>query len=298
MNPVPGRHYWVGIALGLCSALLWAVYNVGAKKGQLAGFSPLDLTLLRFLGAAALIVPLLIRQHGLPPLRRTLLLALCVGPAFPLALNQGFHYAPLSHAVFIGPFASMVVTNLLLWICHGQRPSADRLVGALLVVAGLFVIARSQGGTPPGTGPVWLGDLCFVLSGSLWGTYVYLMGRWQVPALGVTALVGVLSCMAILPVWLMLPGSGGHPPVAWAEQFVYHGALGGAVAFVAFGLTVHTVGSGVASLFSALVPPVAVLVAIPMLGDLPGPMQWAGVVLATVGMAVALEARQQLRRRP
>jgi drug/metabolite transporter (DMT)-like permease len=42
-------------------------------------------------------------------------------------------------------------------------------------------------------------------------------------------------------------------------------------------------------LFAALVPSSAVLLAIPLTAQWPDPLQWAGVVLASVGLIVSLD---------
>lgn len=288
-------NYWRGVALGFLASFLWALYNVGAKKGHGMGFSPTEMTLLRFLGGALLLLPLLVmrKTEGLP-FKRLIWITLCVGPLFGMLFNFGFRYAPLSHGVFIGPFMSMVTTNFLMWRLHGQRPSIDRLVGAALVIVGLFIIARLQSSDVASQELVWIGDLCFVASGTLWGIFVYLMGRWQLPAIPTTGAVGLMSVIAFLPFYLLRTDIPAHGIWQWTEQFFYHGLIGGAGAFVIFALTVQKVGASAASLFSALVPPLAVLVAIPMLGDIPSVMQWFGVVLATSGMVVALEARKYI----
>lgn len=286
-----------GILLGLLSASFWALYNVGAKKGQALGFTPLDLTLLRYTGGALLGLGLLMAGRlRLPPLGKALGLSMAVGPLFGIAINSGFHYAPLSHGVLIGPSMSMVVPNLLMWALHGQRPSVDRLVGIAIVVLGLAVLAGFAADAQAYP-QAWIGDLCFVVSGSLWGVYVYLMGRWQLPALGVTAAVGMITALCILPFWALQADPGAHALADWAEQFVFHGVMGGAIAFVVFGLTVNALGAGRASLFSALTPSFALLAGIPMLGSWPDTLQWTGVLIATLGMAIALDLRALLRHR-
>lgn len=286
-----------GLLLGLLSASFWALYNVGAKKGQALGFTPIDLTLLRYTGGAMLgLGLLLLGKLQLPPLGKAVALSLAVGPLFGIAINSGFQYAPLSHGVLIGPSMSMVVPNLLMWVFHGQRPSMDRMIGIGIVVVGLAVLA-GLGGDAQSYPRAWIGDLFFVVSGSLWGIYVYLMGRWQLPALGVTAAVGIITALCIAPFWIWQATPSAHSLGEWAEQFLFHGIIGGAIAFVVFGLTVNTIGAGKASLFSSLTPSFALIASIPLLASWPDALQWAGVLIATIGMAIALDLRGLLRQR-
>ena len=51
-------------------------------------------------------------------------------------------------------------------------------------------------------------------------------------------------------------------------------------------------GSSLASLFSAFIPALVILMAIPLLGEMPGPLEWMGIALATCGMILALGRRR------
>lgn len=279
-----------GIALGLAAAFSWGIYNVGAEIGQASGFRPADLTMLRYGGAALLMLPLLwLARHRLPPLRRIALVALLIGPPFALLFNLGFQRAPLAHAVVIGPGMSMLVANLLVRLREGQPLSFNRKIGMVVLIAGLLVIAADQPAPKAWGGSVVLGDLCFVGSGALWGIYVYMMGLWRLPPIETTAAVTSLSTLVFAPVYLLIWGIPKMAPALWVEQFFYQGAVGGCLAFVVFAAAVVRLGAGRAALFSALVPSSAVLLAIPLTGQWPELLQWGGVVLASAGLIISLD---------
>ena len=65
--------------------------------------------------------------------------------------------------------------------------------------------------------------------------------------------------------------------------------VGGCLAFVAFAAAVGRLGAGRAALFAALVPSSAVLLAIPLTGQWPAPLQWGGVMLASAGLIISLD---------
>lgn len=288
-----------GIALGFLAALSWGVYNVGAEIGQQSGFRPADLTLLRYGGAALLMAPmLLLARHRLPPLQKVTVLALLIGPLFALAFNEGFQRAPLSHAVVIGPGTSMLVANLLDRRATGQRLSWNRRIGVAVLIAGLLIIASDAPGPRDSGGSVLVGDLLFLTSGSLWGIYVFTMGRWKLPAVETTAAIAALASVVYLPVYLWLWGWPSMAPALWAQQFFYQGVVGGCLAFVIFAATVLRLGGGRAALFSALVPSTAVLLAIPLTGQWPNGLQWKGVAVTTLGLAISLDLRRQTAELP
>lgn len=279
-----------GIALGLLSALSWGIYNVGAEIGQATGFRPSDLTLLRYGGAAVLMAPLLfLARHRLPPLRQVAVLTLLIGPLFALAFNEGFQRAPLSHAVVIAPGMSMLVANALQRWASGTPVTWNRRIGIAVLIVGLLIIAADAPAPRSTGGPVLLGDLCFMASGSLWGIYVFMMGRWKLPPVETTASVATLATVVYAPVYLWVWGIPELAPRLWAEQFIYQGVVGGCLAFVVFAATVLRLGAGRAALFSALVPSSAVMLAIPLTGQWPNAMQWTGVAVTTLGLMISLD---------
>jgi drug/metabolite transporter (DMT)-like permease len=282
-----------GVALGIAAAFSWGFYNVGAEIGQASGFRPPDLTVLRYGVAALLLLPVLwLERRNLPPFRQIALVTLLIGPPFALLFNLGFQRAPLSHAVVIGPGASMLMANFLVWWRYHQPLGFNRKLGIAVLVAGLLVIAADQPAPKASGGYVLVGDLCFIGSGSLWGIYVYVMGRWRLPPVRTTAAVAALASVLFVPVYLVVWGVPDMPARLWAEQAFYQGAIGGCLAFVVFAAAVGRLGAGRAALFAALVPSSAVLLAIPMTGQWPGPLEWAGVVLASAGLMISLDLRR------
>ena len=301
-DAAPARERLVkGVLYGLAAALMWAVYNIGVELGRAEGFTSADLAILRYTVAAALLTPFLLLRWGrLPPgltLRRTVLLSLAIGPPFAFLFNTGYGIAPLAHAVVISPGMTMLVANLLPVLLDGQRLPAHRKIGIGVLVIGLVAIAADR---PPAKIPgewVLLGDLCFVGSGTLWGLFTYLLGRWRLPAIETTAAMSLMTTIGFLPVYLVFFTPAGLPLSAWVEQALYQGALGGCLAIVAFAASITWLGSGLAGLFPALVPPLAVLLAIPIAGQWPNGLQMLGVLVATAGLVLSLDALSRFVRR-
>ncbi len=289
------RRQLAGFALGLLAVAGWAYYNVGTELARAEGFRPADLAALRFGVAALVLLPFFVWRGWRLPQRRVLLLALIVGPPFSLLFNTGFQLAPLSHAVVIGPGVSVLVALVLVRVLDGQRIGALRLAGLALLMAGLVVIGADRGDTAKASG--WmavLGDLCFVASGALWGVYSWLLGRWRLPAVEVTAGLALYSAIALVPVWFVVWGLPDVSAAAWGHQIVTQGLIAGSGAPIAFSAALAILGAGRGSVFNALVPPAAVLMAMPVTGLVPNSLQWAGVALASVGLILSMaRARRQ-----
>lgn len=287
-----------GVLLGMLAVAGWGIYNVGVEIGQTQGFRPADLTVLRFGVGALVLLPWFVWRGWRLDQRRLILLALVVGPVFALLFNAGFALAPLAHAVVIGPGMSVLVALLLVRVIDGQRIGLRRMLALGVLVAGLVVIGMDRGAPKSLSGPVLLGDLCFVATGSLWGIYSYLLGRWKMPPVETTAGIALYASAVFVPAYLLIWGIPERPLAAWAEQAVYQGLIGGSGALVAFAAAVAVLGTGRSAVFNALVPPSAVLMAIPMVGLYPNPVQWLGVGLATTGLMLSLNIPTRRRGLP
>lgn len=296
-DPAHRRRTAIGIALGLTASLSWAFYNVSVQIGRVDGFSSADLTILRYGGGALFLLPLLIaRRHRLADhlsLFRVVVLTIAIGPPFAFLINSGYGLAPLAHGIVIGPGAAMLSTNILAVLFGRHTMSLHRQVGMLILVLGLAATATDQPAGSDG-GPAWLGDLCFVGSGSLWGVFTYLLGRWSLDPVDTTAAVALASAICFLPIYWLAFTPAALPTGAWIEQLLYQGLLGGSFAIVVFAAAVSVLGPGLAALFPALVPPLAALVSIPLIGTWPNTTQWVGVVLATLGLLVSLDTSRWL----
>ncbi|WP_097106265.1 DMT family transporter [Hoeflea halophila] len=282
-----------GLGFGLAAALLWAIYNVGVEIGRADGFTSADLALLRYGGAGLILAPLLMLQWRRLPASltsgRALALSCIIGPPFAFLFNTGYGLAPLAHAVVISPGMSMLVANLLPVLLDRQRLSGNRKLGIAILIIGVIAIAADRPSATEAGDSAILGDLCFVGSGTLWGTFIYLMARWHLPAVATTAAVSILSTLSFLPVYLMWFAPAQLPAAAWIEQLIYQGAIGGGLAIVAFASSIRLLGSGLAGLFPALVPPLAVILAIPLARQWPNGLQILGVVIASAGLIVSLD---------
>lgn len=299
----PRPAFAAGLAWGLLAAAIWASYTVLARYAVKAGFTPLDLTLLRFLPGALLMAPFFFRwgwrDLGGIGWGRGLLLTLLAGPGFSLLFMSGFALAPLAHGAVIAP-ACQMLSGLVLsaWLAH-QGWTRESAIGAALVTAGLLFVG-GDGLLHADGASTLLGDGLFVLAGASWGLFGALSRRWRVDPLRVTAAVVVLSLALFAPPYLLWADprgmlQAGAGPVAL--QVLAQGLGAGLVAVLAYSRAAALLGSGRAGFFGAIVPGAASLIAIPVLGEVPGPLQLAGIAAVVLGLLVAFGAARVLLTR-
>jgi drug/metabolite transporter (DMT)-like permease len=279
-----------GLALGLAAVLSWAIYNIGASEGRAQGFTSADLTMLRYVGASLVLIALLAvrgtNRSGLTPIR-IFMLTVFAGPPFAMIITTGFALAPLSHAVVISPGISMIVAGALGSMFGGERLSPLRVLGMTVLISGLILIA-TKSAAQEGFSASWQGDLCFVISGSLWGLFTFVLGRWKLDAVTATAAIAISSSILFVPFYLLLAEPAHEPVALWGLQFVLQGVLGGGLAVVFYVAAIRALGAASAGLFPALVPVASIILAIPLRGNPISLQEILGVACAFVGMVLAL----------
>jgi drug/metabolite transporter (DMT)-like permease len=116
------------------------------------------------------------------------------------------------------------------------------------------------------------------------------MRRSRLTALEATALICVGSLLTYIPLYLAsgLTRLLEAPPAEVAIQAIYQGVMVSVVALIAFNRSLALIGRR-SPAFTALVPVIATLLAIPVLGEVPDPRH-VGAILA-IGAGVLLTTR-------
>jgi len=284
-----------GLVAGAVAVLLWGSWSVMSRLAVTGSLGVWELCLLRYAAMVAVLLPWLLRRGAVTRAgiagvgwRGVLALGLTGGLPFPLCVLYGLALAPAArHAVFgsaIVPLATLAFGILLL----GDRPGRRQLAGTLVICLGVGLTMRDA--LDAAAVPLGPGDALFFVSALLWAGYTVATRVHRVPALpaviviGVTGLAGTL---AALPFVAPLDFSA-----ASAAEIVFHtlhqGVGAALVGTLLFLRASERLGPSRAALFVAVIPPVTTLLAWPVLGEAPGPASLVGVVLVSIGMAIAL----------
>jgi drug/metabolite transporter (DMT)-like permease len=105
--------------------------------------------------------------------------------------------------------------------------------------------------------------------------------------------------LAYLPIYLLVFGPRvlNAPAAELVVQGVYQGLGVAVAALMLYAFAIRVLGATTASLFMPLVPVFGVLLAIPVLAEIPSAVQLVGMVGVSIGMALASgDARQDSRR--
>ncbi len=225
---------------------------------------------------------------------------LLAGPLF-IWLGIGcYAFAPLAHGAVVQPASVVIGATLLAALVLKDRPDRVRLIALSFIVSGLAVIAGREllerGILTP------LGDTMFVAAGLVWAGFATLTPRWGIKALPATAAVSVLSGAFILPIYAATTGFDrllALPTATLLTQVLIQGALSGVVAVIAYTRAAGLLAPARAAIFPALVPAAAMIIGIPVTGEVPTALQPGGLGLVSSGLLVAIGALRVVAiRRP
>ncbi|MFI5014254.1 MAG: DMT family transporter [Hyphomicrobiales bacterium] len=289
--PVP----WRGVLFGVLSAVIWGIQPIVSKISVADGLTAADVTVLRFLAAGLVLLPMTLRAPVFPVGHlgwpRAIALSALAGAPFSLALIGGFAFAPALHSAVIGPALIPVVAMLLGLVFLGERPRSAQLGAVTLVILGLLVFSfEALAGAPRRQG-AWRGDLLFALAACMWAGFGFLAKRWQASPFAATAAISILSLLSV-PLWaFFMPLNILSAPLsASLLQALFQGVLVGVGALYLYTRTVALLGPLQAALFVPLTPIVTAFADLLYLGELPSTAEVTGMIIVVSGMVLCIAA--------
>lgn len=289
-----------GIAAALLATLAWgAQFPLGAAA--LERLDPVWLTGIRYLAAGLLLLGLLAAREGSGAF------ALDAGTPRVAALGAlgfgGFNLLVYVGMQETGPQAASLlvasmplVTAFVVWARSGRRPHRSSWGAAALALVGIALVLTSgdlarlaSGGITMSHGLVLVGVICWVTYTTAAAHYPeysplrYAATSATAGALVVLMLAAVLTSMGALAAPTLTTLTGVAP------QLVFLAVAAGAIALLAWGSAVRTLGPSGAALFINVVPLTTFALAA-LQGNVPTPVQVGGVALVMAGVLTGSRA--------
>ncbi|HEY7366190.1 MAG TPA: GNAT family N-acetyltransferase [Methylomirabilota bacterium] len=274
------------LALALLVVVIWGGAFVATGIG-LRSFSPPQLTLLRFLIAAAPVVLL-----APPPVSWTALtlvgLTLFTGQFLLQFFGIAAGMPPGLAAITVQTQAFF--TMLLAALALGERPSRRQLAGLGVAAAGLVLI-----GVTVGEDLTLTGFGLTLMSAVSWGLGNILVKR--LPRVEMLNLVVWLSLVPLLPALVLsiaLDGPAALVPTLAEASWIgvaaalYLGVIATVIAYAIWGKLLREYPAATVTPFALLVPVVAAGASALVLGERFGGVRLAGMALVLLGVAIAV----------
>jgi drug/metabolite transporter (DMT)-like permease len=291
----PGsKNIIVGIVCGVGAALFWAGGFTAARHGVSIGLSPFDIAFHRYVWAGFVFLPSVLRA-GPRDLNgvgwgRGFALALLGGPGLAVVSAAGFLLVPLAHGGVIQPSCAALTGMLLAALVLKERLPANRIYGAVVIVAGVAVIG-SEAFATIGTHGL-LGDLTFALAGTMFAIFGTLLRMWRINPMRAATVISVLTLIYI-PVHALAFGFGRMIAAGFVEnamQAIVQGIFSGPLSIYLFARSVVLLGASRAAVFPSLVPAMTLIIGFLALGEQPSAAQLAGLALVLVGFQLTQKA--------
>lgn len=279
-----------GYACILFSILIWSGWMVASRYAMKGPLSAYDVTAIRFTVSGLILLPVALRKGlSIGPFGWLggCILAFCVGAPYTNIAVLGMKYAPASHASTFINGTLLVTTTVVGIMLLKEATSPLRLAGVACSLLGMALMFTAKNTT--GDGDETTGHVLFVTAGLLWSGYTLLVRAWRADALQAAAAVCVISMLGYMPFYLMMAES--HITLAnWQPvlfQSFYQGVLTAVVALISFNAGIRILGASRAGSFIPLVPVLSTILAIPLLGEIPGVLEVAGVAAVSFGVLLA-----------
>lgn len=259
-----------GYVAALTTVLVWTGFILISRLGGKTGLTGWDIVALRLGTASLVLLPFSLRlPQGSWHDRRLWTLAMIGGLCFLCLAYAGFKFAPAAHGGILMPGMQPFLVTLLAWAMLGSRPSRQRLWALLPIALGVVCVAVPQlvGGIT--AAHTLLGDALLLGSSCAWALYSVLVKKWAFDGWLLTRFVALASSLVYLPVyWAFLPkGLDTVPTSMLLLQGLYQGLGPTILAMVLFLKAVRILGAERTGAMVALVPVMAGLAAVPLLGE-------------------------------
>lgn len=251
-------------ALGVI--VIWSSFIIFSRMSGTSSLTAYDMIGLRYMAALTVIIPLWLHYRTALFEWRKLVLALIGAIGFTLFAFNGFRHAPANHAAMLLQGALPFSVAIIAYILSGEKPSRQRLWGLALIAVGIGAMAVGSFHASTST---LLGDGLLAGAGLCWATYTVLLRRWHYKPMDATIAVTLLAAIMYLPFYIaFLPKNLAASP--WQELVAYgafQGILVAIIQMIFYTRAVYYLGPTRFSMLASIVPVLASLGAVPILGE-------------------------------
>ncbi len=283
----------LGITAALLTVTIWAGYLASSRAGITSGLSGMDIAFIRISVSGLIMAPFALYQLFNKRINfrwiHICVLTCLIGPPFVFISAGGYAYTPLAHGAIITPAFFTIGGLIFARYLLNDTVSNQAKIGVGLIFTGLLLVA---GAAFFEFSPIFLiGDIMFVIGGLMWALTASLQKKWNLQPMDIASFVSVLGAVVFIPYYLathsLEPINNLSSEMLWF-LIIVQGVLSGVVALIAFTKAVVLLGAARASLFPTLVPAIAILIGIPITGEIPDNFQWAGLCIVTTGLVIAV----------
>lgn len=250
--------------------VMWGLSFIFSKQGMNAGFQPMGLAFVRYVLAAAALIPLLLWREGTPRLRREDMLPMFLSSLAGITVYYFCEYNGIQRTSTVS--ASLILAAIPVLTLGAEalltraRLRPMQTAGAFLSLAGvgLITLSSSREGTDS------LAGILFIFGASLvWVAYIFLSRRLRqrYSSLSMNAWQAAMAAVTLLPAAL----ADGFDPAAvswggWASAAVL-ALVCSALCYYLYGNALATLSPLASAIFVNLIPLTTLIAGVLFLGE-------------------------------
>lgn len=250
--------------------VIWSGFILVSRLGGVSPLTAWDTMALRFATASVILLPYWLIKRPTPLMHPHIItLSLVGGIAYCALVYLGFKSAPATHGALLLsgllPFGNVVFA----WWIMGDRPNRDRLISLLVIAAGAACLGVEAFSAPAGPHHSIWGDVLMVGASLSWALYGVLTRHWQVRPMASLTGVALVTATLYLPIYLLFLPKQIHvaPASTIITQIVYQGIIATTIAMWLYMRAQEILGPSSIGAFMAVIPAVAGIAAVPLLGE-------------------------------
>lgn len=282
------RRFVIGLASAAGVIFIWSGFLVFSRAGAVSALTPYDISALRFMVAGAMVLPFFVKwwPRHLPVWSQALLAFSGPATAYSLLMYTGLGEASSAYGGVFANGSMPLFTALVAYLVARTRLTMLQTVAVVMIVAGGILLAYR--GLAAGGDNVIFAIFLFLAASGLLSVYIFALKHWQVTPTQALALVNLPNAVIYLPVWLAFLPSG-MAEASWSMilfQALFQGLGPGFLAVILYTNAAVYLGPTPTAAFSAVIPATAAILAMPVLGEYPTALEWLGIVVVSVGLAL------------
>lgn len=279
-----------GFVWAALAVMIFSGWFVVTRLGVTRELRIWDIAALRFGIGAILLAPTVVRRGSrlsAAAWGEGLIFAVLWGLPFVLLVALGLKLTSAAQAASVAPTLMPVFVGVFAWGFLRERQGRLRWLGYVAIITGLVCLVGA--GVAAHGKPNPLGIFALTAAAAMWAIYTLLFRRSGLTPVQSAALVCLWSIALYLPVYLFL-GLSRFSLASSGEialQALYQGVLMSGVALITYNRAVSLLGSSAATAVIALLPAVASVLAIPVLGETPSLAEALSIVVIVLGVLLA-----------
>jgi drug/metabolite transporter (DMT)-like permease len=280
--------------------MVWSGFILVSRMGGVSPLTAWDTMALRFATASAILLPYWLWKRPCNLLdTRIIVLALVGGVGYCAFVYLGFKSAPATHAALLLPGLLPFFNVIFACLIMGETFTRDRAVSLAVIACGVACLAVEAFNTPSGPHHSIWGDVLIVISSLLWALYGVLSRHWKVGPMASLTGVALVTAALYLPVYLLfLPKQISVAPMSTiVTQVIYQGIIATTIAMWLYIRAQEIIGPSTVGAFMAMIPAVAGLAAVPLLGEHLSVWLLAGLFFVSCGALLGVKGLVWLRSR-